>query len=101
MSTEENKAIGRRLCEEVWSQGNVAAVDELFAPNIVHHVDAPSDVPVPAELQLSLEEIKQLISQWHITFPDLHCTIELQVAEGDLVVTRWTARGTHKGSIGA
>jgi predicted ester cyclase len=97
MSTEENKALARRLIEELWEKGNVAAVDELIAPNIVFHYDYPADVPVPAELQLSLEELKQFHSQWHTTFPDLHCTVELQVAEGDLVVTRWTARGTHKG----
>ncbi len=97
MSTEENKALARRLIEELWEKGNVAAVDELIAPNIVLHFDYPTDVPVPAELQLSLEEIKQFHSQWHTTFPDLHCTVELQVAQGDLVVTRWTARGTHTG----
>src|SRR6266852_6649016 len=56
-----------------------------------------SDVPVPAELQLSLEEIKQFVSQFRTTFPDYHFTVELQVAEGDMVVTRGTARGTHQG----
>jgi predicted ester cyclase len=97
MSTEDNKALARRLIEELWEKGNVAAVDELIAPNYVHHLDYPTNVPVPAELQLSLEELKHVFSDWHTTFPDLHCTVELQVAEGDLVVTRWTARGTHKG----
>ena len=29
--------------------------------------------------------------------PDLHITVEDQVAEGDKVVTRYTTRGTHQG----
>ncbi len=93
MSTEDNKAIVRWFFEEVQNQGNVAVVDELFAPNILLHFDFPSDVPVPAEMQLSLEEIKQDYSQFRTAFPDFHYTIELQVAEGDMVVTRGTARG--------
>lgn len=31
MSTEENKALARRIIEEAWNQGNMAAVDELMA----------------------------------------------------------------------
>jgi predicted ester cyclase len=97
MSIEENKAHVRRFFEEVYNKGNVAAVDEFLAPNILLHFDSPSDVPVPAELQLSLEEIKQFVSQFRTTFPDYHFTVELQVAEGDMVVTRGTARGTQTG----
>ena len=97
MSTEDNKAIVRRFLEEVYNKGNVAAVDELVAPNPVLHFDSPINVPVPAEMQLSHEEIKQVVSQFRTTFPDLHYTVELQVAEGDMVVTRVTARGTHTG----
>ena len=97
MSTEDNKAIARRLYEEVWEKGNVAIVDELLAPNMVDHFHYPANVPVPAEYQLSLEQIKQNVSHFHTTFPDFQYIVELQVAEGDLVVTRLTARGTHTG----
>ena len=97
MSTEDNKAIVRRFFEEVQNQGNVAVVDELLAPNILLHFDFPSDVPVPAEMQLSLEEIKQVVSDFRTSFPDLHYTVDLQVAEGDLVVSRVTVHGTHTG----
>ena len=97
MSSEDNKALVRRFFEEVYNKGNIAAVDELLAPNILLHFDSPSDVPVSAEMQLSLEEIKQDYSQFRTAFPDFHYTIELQVAEGDMVVTRGTARGTHMG----
>jgi predicted ester cyclase len=97
MSTEDNKAIGRRYIEEVWNKGNVAAVDELMAPNCVEHLDSPTNVAVSAKFQLGLEELKHFVSQFRSAFPDLHETVELQVAEGDLVVNRVTVRGTHTG----
>jgi predicted ester cyclase len=97
MSTEENKAIVRKVFEEVFNKGNVATVDQLFAPNFVVHLDYPSNVPVPSEYQQSLEELKQFVSQFRTTFPDLYYTVELQIAEGDMVATRSTARGTHSG----
>ena len=97
MSTEDNKANVRRFYEEVWNKGNVAAVDEFVAPNIVGHFDFPANAPVPQNYQLSLEDIKHVVSQIRITFPDLHFIVEFQVAEGDLVVSRATARGTHTG----
>jgi len=97
MSTENNKAIARRLYEEVWNTGNVAALEELIAPNIVLHFDYPADIPEPAENQPGLEAIKHFVSKLRTTFLDYHCTVGLQVAEGNLVVTRGTARGTHQG----
>ena|SRR5215469_6026848 len=96
MSTEENKALVRHYVEEVWNKGNVAAVDELFAPNYVDHHDAPAHTRMPAHWQFS-EGFKPFFSQWRTTFPDLRYSIDLQVAEADLVVTRATAYGTHTG----
>jgi len=81
----------------VWNNGNIAAVDELIAPNIVLHYDYPADTPQPAENQPGLELIKHYVSHLRTTFPDYHFTVELQVAEGELIVTRGTARGTHQG----
>ena len=46
MSTEENKALARRLIEEAWNQGNLATVDELMAPDHVgHHSLVPNQPP--------------------------------------------------------
>ncbi len=39
------------------------------------------------------------MSLYHGAFPDTQITVEDQIAEGDLVVTRWTARGTHQGEL--
>ncbi len=91
MSTEENKALSRRLIEEVWNQGNLAVIDELTAPNYVDH-DPTGPIQGP-------EGMKQFVSMYLTAYPDTHFTIEDQIAEGDRVVTRWTARGTHKGPL--
>ena len=36
---------------------------------------------------------------WRSGFPDIHITIEDEIAEGDKVLSRWTLRGTHKGEF--
>ena len=48
---------------------------------------------------LDRESAKQYTAPLFSAFPDVHVTIEDMVAEGDRVVTRWTARGTHQGEL--
>ena len=91
MSTQENKAIARRLIEEAWNQGNLAVVDELLAPDHVPHNSRVGNQPPSRELY------KQFIVRTRAAFPDMHATIEDQIAEGDKVVTRWSVQGTHQG----
>ena len=40
-----------------------------------------------------------LITMYRTAFPDIHFTIDEQIAEGDTVMTRWTARGTQTGEL--
>jgi steroid delta-isomerase-like uncharacterized protein len=91
MSTEDNKSLVRRGIEEVWNQKNLAIVDELGAPDYISHN--------PTMTTHGLEQYKQLVTMYFSAFPDLHITIEDQVAEGDKVVTRWTAGGTQQGAF--
>lgn len=91
--SEQNKAVTRRSLEEIWNKGNLTVADELIAPNHVAHDPAN---PNPGS---GPEATKQQASMYRTAFPDLHITIEDQVAEGDQVVTRWTARGTHRGEL--
>jgi steroid delta-isomerase-like uncharacterized protein len=92
MSTEENKTIARRSFEEPWNQGNLAAVDEIYAATYVNHDPANPGIE-------GLAGQKQLIRTYRTAFPDTHFKIEEQIAEGDKVVTRWTATGTHRGDL--
>jgi len=90
MSLEENKAIARRVYEDVLNKGNLDAVAELFASNTVDHN------PLAGQL-LGFEGAKQGFVALRTGFPDIHFSVEDQVAEGDRVTTRWTMRGTHNG----
>jgi steroid delta-isomerase-like uncharacterized protein len=92
MSVEENKAISRRGIEEGFNKGNLAALDQIYAANHVNH-DAPPGLPN------NLEGLKQFIGMYRAAFPDLNTKIDHQIAEGDKVVTHWTATGTNKGSL--
>ena len=92
MSAEQNKALNRRLVEEGFSKGDFAVLDELIAEDCLDHAGAPGTAP-------GLAGVKQFFTMFHAAFPDLHYTIEDQVAEGDKVVTRTTWRGTHKGTF--
>jgi steroid delta-isomerase-like uncharacterized protein len=45
------------------------------------------------------EGLKQLIAMFRTAFPDLHCTVEDEISEGNKVAAHWTMRGTHKGPL--
>ena len=45
------------------------------------------------------EGMKQWLGVVLTAFPDVHFTVEQQIAEGDIVVTRWSAKGTHDGPM--
>jgi steroid delta-isomerase-like uncharacterized protein len=89
--SEQNKTLVRRAVEEVWNGGNFAIVDELAARDIVVHSSMPGE-----EIH-GPEGIRQYYGALHAAFPDIRFTIEDQVAEGDRVVTRWSAQATHTG----
>ena len=91
MSTEENKALVRRLIEEGINQKNLAVFDELCAPDFVLHNAA---LTVQGR-----EAVKQFFSSYLTAIPDVHMTIEGMIAEGDTVAFRHTFRGTHKGEL--
>jgi steroid delta-isomerase-like uncharacterized protein len=90
--SEQNKALTRRFYEEVFNQKKLGAVDELCAPEFVDHNPAPGQTP-------GVQGLKDWMQQYFQAFPDLKATVHEMVAEGDLVVTRVTCQGTHKGTI--
>lgn len=86
---QQNKAIVRRSYEEVFNAGDLDVVDELVSTDFVAHT--PS-----GDIQ-GATQMKQYVMTLRAAFPDLRITIEDQIAEGDKVVTRWSATGTHTG----
>lgn len=87
--TQQLKAIARKVFEEVQNRGNSVLVDELVTADYVGHTPV-LEIHGPAGAKQFDAVLKQ-------GFPDYHVTVEAQIAEGDLVATRWTGRGTHLG----
>jgi predicted SnoaL-like aldol condensation-catalyzing enzyme len=73
MSTEDNKALVRRLYAEVMGKGNMTEADELLSTQYVEHLPAPTP---------GREGLKQLVMIVRSAFPDIHNTVEDAVAEG-------------------
>jgi steroid delta-isomerase-like uncharacterized protein len=92
VSAEENKATFRRYVEEVSNKGNLDLADEIFDRYTSHQSDGRTEERGP-------EDVKRFISEFRQAFPDFRSVIEDQVAEGDKVVTRWRASGTHQGEF--
>ena len=89
--TEANKALARRSSEEVYNQGKLDVIDEVYAADYTWPIDNP--------MVLGSAEIKQHVAIVRAAFPDIHIAAEDMIAEGDKVVTRWTIVATHKGEF--
>jgi predicted SnoaL-like aldol condensation-catalyzing enzyme len=82
-----NKALVQRAHAEVWSQRNLGAIDEIYAPDYVAHwVGGPDS--------RGRDTFKQFVADAYRRAPDRSEVVDQIVAEGDLVVTRFTTRGT-------
>jgi len=91
MSLEENKAVVLRFVEEVQNQHNLDLIDELFSPDFT---DYSGRANPPTK-----EGLKPFFAFMFSAFPDLHFTIQQQLAEGDRVMTYKTFYGTHQGDF--
>jgi steroid delta-isomerase-like uncharacterized protein len=89
--SEENKDLIRRY-QEAYNTGDLDRLDEILAPDWVTNA-WPEGIPQSVE---NAKAGHRLVME---VFPDYHCTTEDLIAEGDRVVQRWTARGTHKGEF--
>lgn len=91
----ENRRVGRRVLREIWSEGRLEVADELYAPDYVDHVTRG---PEPGMMR-DPEGLKKAVTLFRTAFPDLQYTIEQEMAEGDCVMTRFSATGTHRGQF--
>lgn len=87
--TERNKAIARRVFEEVFTQGKLDVVDELYAPDFVNH---------GLHREISLQEDREATRGWRSAFPNLEMKVEKLIAEEGLVSVLWIAHGTNTGT---
>jgi predicted SnoaL-like aldol condensation-catalyzing enzyme len=87
MSIEHNRAVTRRLLEELWSTGNIELADELFTDDFLHH-SVPEGTPRGPEGQ------KTFVPMIRAQVPGLRIVIEDIIAEADRVAARWTGTFT-------
>jgi hypothetical protein len=83
--SELNKRKVRLFVEAVWNQGRLELIDELVAADHLGHVSCLTE-PV-----VGPDGVRLLVSSSRHTYPDLYIKIEDQIAEDDLVATRWRA----------
>ncbi|MBV9279943.1 MAG: ester cyclase [Chloroflexi bacterium] len=93
MAHEENKALIRRLFEEVFNQGRDDVVDEIIAPNYVARFPGRPD-PLRGP-----DGVKQNQRVFRTAFPDIHETVEEMITQGDRLAVRWTGSGTQHGPL--
>lgn len=92
MSLEENKKLARTWFEEVMNDRDPTAIERAYSGD--YRYAGPR-----VETVRGLEESKQIVEALYLAMPDRVSTVELQVAEGDHVVTRWVSRGTQTGPL--
>lgn len=92
-TVERNEALIRRIPTEIFDEGRVDLIEELFADDFVGYVP-----PVPGELDGPVG-FEGLVTAFRTGFPDLdHPEVHL-VGAGDTVVARLTGTGTHEGEF--
>ena len=92
MSTEENKTCSRRVFEEVWNQGKLDEIYQIFATDFILHEPGGGEIRGP-------EGYKKFVNMYRTAYPDIHFAVQDQIAQGDKVVNRLTLTATHTGNL--
>lgn len=90
MTIQDNKKLVLRFYEEIVNTGNVDRIVDFISPEYI-------EVHENTRHSIGIEGVKQHILGVRQTYPDLSLEVTRQIAEGDLVVSQVTMRGTHKG----
>ncbi|MEM4290433.1 MAG: ester cyclase [Nitrososphaerota archaeon] len=96
MTAEQNKTVVRKIIEEVNRDHSDSNIDNIlskfYSGEFVYHGTGAGET-------LDRNGIKEFLSIYFAAFPDMNLEIQDLVAEGDKVVYRMTAKGTHKGDL--
>ena len=88
-TSEDRKAVARRVFEEIFNQGKFDVADEIYAKDFVNH---------GATRDIGLAEDQAAARGWRAAAPDLKMTIEKLLVDGDFVVVLWHGEGTNTGT---
>jgi steroid delta-isomerase-like uncharacterized protein len=89
MSDDRNKAIARRIFEEMYTNKDPTLVDALYHEEYVARRSA-GDLTGRDSMHAALANLRE-------SWPDLTFAVDELIAEGDMVVARWHSEGTHRG----
>lgn len=89
MNAQAMKDTARRWIIGIWDHADFDLFSELASPGYVFKV--------PGQEDIGSSGLREAVAGMHASFPDLNNSIEEQFADGDVVVTRGTTRGTHQG----
>jgi len=82
----------RREAAEVWTQGNLATIPEIFADTTIAHYGDQS-------VATSHADMRSMVGTWRAAFPDLQMAVEDIVVSGDKAAARYAVSGTHLGEL--
>jgi steroid delta-isomerase-like uncharacterized protein len=94
---DRHKNVARRHIDEAWNNGNLFAMDETHAAGYVHH--DPHD-PWKRNHEPGQDALKKIVHFYRNAFPDVRLTIDEIVADGDVVVARFSSHATHRHEFG-
>ena len=83
------RRLAKRAFDELLSRGQFELAEQLYAKDFVNH---------GLHRDIGLQEDQEALKGWHQAFPDIAIVPKKLIAEGDLVVVYWIARGTNTGA---
>ena len=88
--SDDAKALARRWFEEIINDRNVAVIPDIYATDYVWHGPEGQEIH-------GIEDVRAFAATILAASNDRHAVVHQQVAEGDLVVTRFSSSGHHTG----
>jgi steroid delta-isomerase-like uncharacterized protein len=82
----------RRFYEELWNRWDLAAADEILAPDLRFRGTLGTSL-------VGVEAFRSYVERVRAAFPDWHNQIEELIDAGETVVARLTFSGTHRGEL--
>ena len=98
MSIEDNKRVVANFVEVCQNQHDLAAADEIYHHDFVNHY-TPGGLPIEPAGPGPGGAFQAFYAMLLRAFPDARMEINEQVGERDLVATRKTLHGTHRGEL--
>ena len=90
---QRNKNLIRRMNEEIWNQGNLDHMDEMYSNDVVLYF-----LPDGSETR-GLDAVRESFREHREAFPDWAEEIKLIIAEGEYVAIHFASSGTNQGTF--